>query len=73
MTAALQPTLFHFPIPQKPKTYQHELIVDLFSGGGGASSGIEAALGRPVDHAVNQHGSNLEEFPASLRVREFPG
>ena len=29
------------------------LIVDLFAGGGGASTGIEAALGRPVDVAVN--------------------
>lgn len=25
------------------------LVVDLFAGGGGASTGIEAALGRPVD------------------------
>jgi len=33
--------------------YPHELIVDLFAGGGGASTGIEAALGRPVDRAVN--------------------
>jgi len=31
----------------------HELVVDLFAGGGGASSGIEKALGRPVDVAVN--------------------
>lgn len=30
-----------------------ELIVDNFAGGGGASSGIEAALGRPVDYAIN--------------------
>lgn len=30
-----------------------ELIVDNFAGGGGASSGIEAALGRPVDFAIN--------------------
>lgn len=29
------------------------LIVDNFAGGGGASVGIEAALGRPVDIAVN--------------------
>lgn len=29
------------------------LIVDLFAGGGGASTGIEAALGRPVDIAIN--------------------
>lgn len=30
-----------------------ELVVDLFAGGGGASTGIEAALGRPVDIALN--------------------
>lgn len=29
------------------------LIIDLFAGGGGASAGIEAALGRPVDIAIN--------------------
>lgn len=31
----------------------HEMIVDLFAGGGGASTGIELALGRHVDVAVN--------------------
>jgi DNA (cytosine-5)-methyltransferase 1 len=31
----------------------HELIVDLFAGGGGASTGIEQAIGRHVDIAVN--------------------
>lgn len=30
-----------------------ELVVDLFAGGGGASTGIEAALGAPVDLAIN--------------------
>lgn len=30
-----------------------ELIVDNFAGGGGASTGIESALGRPVDIAIN--------------------
>ncbi|OLV20158.1 DNA cytosine methyltransferase [Deinococcus marmoris] len=30
-----------------------ELVIDNFAGIGGASSGIEAALGRPVDHAIN--------------------
>lgn len=30
-----------------------ELIVDNFAGGGGASCGIESALGRPVDIAIN--------------------
>jgi len=31
----------------------HELIIDNFAGGGGASTGIEAAFGRPVDIAIN--------------------
>lgn len=31
----------------------HELIIDLFAGGGGASTGIERGIGRPVDIAVN--------------------
>ena len=31
----------------------NELVVDLFAGGGGASTGIEQALGRHVDIAVN--------------------
>jgi DNA (cytosine-5)-methyltransferase 1 len=31
----------------------HELVVDLFAGGGGASTGIEAGIGRTVDIAVN--------------------
>ena len=30
-----------------------ELVVDLFAGGGGASTGIEQAIGRAVDLAVN--------------------
>ncbi|WP_278912999.1 DNA cytosine methyltransferase [Deinococcus wulumuqiensis] len=30
-----------------------ELVIDNFAGIGGASSGMEAALGRPVDHAIN--------------------
>lgn len=29
------------------------IIVDNFAGGGGASEGIERALGRPVDYAIN--------------------
>lgn len=30
-----------------------ELAIDLFAGGGGVSTGIEQALGRPVDVAIN--------------------
>ena len=33
--------------------FLNELIVDNFAGGGGASVGIELAVGRPVDIAVN--------------------
>lgn len=32
---------------------EHKLIVDLFAGGGGASMGIEMALGRSADIAIN--------------------
>jgi DNA (cytosine-5)-methyltransferase 1 len=31
----------------------HELVIDLFAGGGGASTGIEQAIGRAVDIAIN--------------------
>lgn len=31
----------------------HELVIDNFAGGGGASTGIARALGRPVDIAIN--------------------
>ncbi|MCQ4727595.1 hypothetical protein NE664_13235, partial [Anaerotignum faecicola] len=30
-----------------------DLLIDCFAGGGGASVGIEMALGRPVDIAIN--------------------
>lgn len=39
--------------PQMLLDLNEELIVDLFAGGGGASAGIEMALGRQVDHAIN--------------------
>ena len=35
------------------------LIVDNFAGGGGASTGIEAALGRHVDIAINHNPAAL--------------
>ena len=38
-----------------------ELVVDLFCGGGGASVGIEAAIGSPVDIAVNHSPSALRK------------
>lgn len=38
---------------------KHGLIVDLFAGGGGASLGIELALGRDVDIAINHDATAL--------------
>ncbi|MEN5117484.1 DNA cytosine methyltransferase [Luteimonas sp. TWI662] len=32
-----------------------EIVVDLFAGGGGASTALEQALGRPVDIAINHN------------------
>lgn len=39
--------------PQHSLPLHHELAIDLFAGGGGASTGIEQAIGRPVDIAIN--------------------
>ena len=39
--------------PQHVLPLHGELVIDLFAGGGGASTGIEQAIGRPVDIAVN--------------------
>lgn len=39
--------------PQFLLDIHREIAVDLFAGGGGASTGIEQAIGRPVDIAIN--------------------
>lgn len=39
--------------PQFILPLSRELVIDLFAGGGGASTGIEQAIGRHVDIAVN--------------------
>lgn len=39
--------------PQLGLALHDEIFVDNFAGGGGASTGIEQALGRPVDVAIN--------------------
>lgn len=41
------------------------LVVDLFAGGGGASAGIEAALGRQVDIAINHDATALAVHKAN--------
>jgi len=43
---------FRIP-PQMPFNFSGEIIIDNFAGGGGASTGIEAAIGRAVDIAIN--------------------
>lgn len=45
--------------------YGHELIVDLFAGGGGASLGIEQAFGRSPDVAVNHDADALAMHEAN--------
>lgn len=42
-----------------------ELIVDNFAGGGGASAGIELALGRAVDIAINHDRAAIEMHMAN--------
>lgn len=52
----------------------HELVVDSFAGGGGASTGIRMALGRCPDVAVNHDGDALAmhevNHPHTLHIRE---
>ncbi|MCA8989322.1 MAG: DNA cytosine methyltransferase [Planctomycetaceae bacterium] len=46
---------FWFNEPHDYPLPQHEIIVDGFAGGGGASVGLEAAFGRNVDVAINHN------------------
>lgn len=48
-----------------PLGFSHELLVDNFAGGGGASTGIEMAFGRPVDVAINHDGEALAMHEAN--------
>lgn len=43
---------------------KHELVVDNFAGGGGASTGIEAGIGRAIDIAINHD-------PVALAVHQM--
>lgn len=45
--------------------FGHELVVDNFAGGGGASEGIEQALGRPVDLAINHDAAAIAVHTAN--------
>ena len=52
----------------------HEIIVDSFAGGGGASTGIELALGRSPDIAVNHDATALAmhevNHPSTVHITE---
>lgn len=41
------------------------LVIDNFAGGGGASTGIEAALGRPIDIAINHDAEAIAMHKAN--------
>jgi DNA (cytosine-5)-methyltransferase 1 len=43
----------------------HELIIDNFAGGGGTSTGLEQAFGRPVDIAINHNAEALAMHAAN--------
>lgn len=63
-------------------SFLDEIIVDSFAGGGGASTGIELATGRPVTIAINHdpdailmHKTNhpyTEHYQASVVGRGSP-
>ncbi|MCY1275928.1 DNA (cytosine-5-)-methyltransferase [compost metagenome] len=65
MTALKRPTLldFHTQYGLAFDDMAEEINVDLFAGGGGASTGIEIGLGRPVHIAINHN-------PAAISMHE---
>jgi DNA (cytosine-5)-methyltransferase 1 len=48
-----------------PLDLGNELVVDNFAGGGGASEGIEQAIGRAIDIAINHNGEALAMHAAN--------
>jgi DNA (cytosine-5)-methyltransferase 1 len=60
--------------PQFKLDLNQELIIDNFAGGGGASTGIELALGRHVDIAINHDpkaiAMHLANHPQTLHLCE---
>ncbi|WP_020409842.1 DNA cytosine methyltransferase [Hahella ganghwensis] len=57
-------------IPQLGLGFEGELIIDNFAGGGGASTGIEIAVGRPVDIAINHDPEAVEMHKINHPVTE---
>lgn len=60
--------------PPQLRLFANELIIDSFAGGGGASLGIEMALGRSPDIAINHDAEALAmhavNHPSSLHLCE---
>lgn len=48
-----------------PLNLGNELVVDNFAGGGGASTGLERAFGRPVDVAINHNDEAIAMHAAN--------
>ena len=56
----MKPDLYTLPL-----SLGNELIIDNFAGGGGTSTGLEAAFGRPVDIAINHDPEALAMHAAN--------
>jgi DNA (cytosine-5)-methyltransferase 1 len=51
--------------PPELRLWEGELVVDNFAGGGGASTGIERALGRPCNIAINHDAEAIAMHKAN--------
>lgn len=65
---------FNMPPPQTGRLRPGEIVVDLFAGGGGASTGIRMALGRDPDIAINHDalaiGMHAANHPFTQHLQE---
>lgn len=61
----MKTALLPFPPPRRAPRVAGGLIVDAFAGGGGASLGIQRALGRDVDVAINHDEHAIEMHTAN--------
>ena len=65
---------FNMPPPQTGRLRAGEIVVDLFAGGGGASTGIRIALGRDPDIAINHDalaiGMHAANHPFTQHLQE---